>query len=205
MATLKVVSDQIEQWPIENLKPYNKNPKLHPQEQIDKICKSIRNFGFINPVIVHDELGIVAGHGRLHAATKLKLTHIPVVKVDHLSVDDAKAYLLADNKLGEGYGYDEDLLAEIMAELNSTAYDLSLTGFSDKEISSLLDDAFDVDNDESIKITEVKEEKDVFIIFDKFKFSIKQDRFKKWMTNFAGSNPDDKEFVAREIIKRLGM
>ena len=205
MVKLRAVSEKIELWPIENLKPYDKNPKLHPQEQIDKICKSIRTFGFINPLLVHSDLGIVGGHGRLQAALKLKLSHLPVIMVDHLSIEDATAYLLADNKLGEGYGYDDKLLAEIMTDLDSTAYDLSLTGYSEKEISSIMDDDFDVDGEDEIKVSEVKKDKDVFLSFDKFKFSIKQGRFEKWMSEIGKADPEDKESIAREIIRRLGL
>jgi hypothetical protein len=205
LAGIQVVGDKVEQWLIEKLRPYEKNPKLHPQEQIDKLCKIIRSFGFINPIVVHSELGIIAGHGRLLAAKKLKMTHLPVIVADHLSLEDAKAYLLADNKIGEDYGYDAELIAEIMAELNETAYDLSLTSFSEKEISGFLeDDPFSV-TDDTIKTSKVKEEKEVALVFGKFKFAVKQGRFDRWFSETIKFDSENREAAAREIIKRLGL
>jgi ParB-like chromosome segregation protein Spo0J len=203
LAKIKVVSDKIEMWPIEKLCPYPKNPKLHPPEQIDQLCKDIRAFGFIDPIVVHAEVGIIAGHGRLLAAKKLKMEELPVIVADHLSIEDAKAYLLADNKISEGYGYDNKLIAEIMAELNETAYDLSLTAFSEKEISAFLDPISVTDD--TIKVSEIKEEKEVALVFGKFKFAVKQARFDKWFSESLKFDSENREAAAREIIKRLGL
>ena len=204
MAQIRATSEKIEQWPIEKLRPYDKNPKLHPQEQIDKICKSIRSFGFINPIIVHTDHGIIAGHGRLAAAKKIKLLVVPVILADHLSIDEVKAYLLADNKIGEGYGYDDALLTKIIEELDATAFDLSLTGFSDKELSNMLNPALETTEDE-LNVSEVKDEKQVPIIFGKLKFTVKQDKYSTWMNEISGSGDKDNDLVVREIIRRLGI
>ncbi len=130
--------EKIELWAIEDLKPYDKNPKTHPPEQIEKIKQSIISFGFNDPIGVHKKFGIVAGHGRLAAARELDMQQVPVVVLEHLTVHQAKAFLIADNKANEGAPWDYKLLAEVMKELAAAEVDLGNTGFDEKEIANLL-------------------------------------------------------------------
>lgn len=131
---------RIEVWPVDRLRPYARNARTHSPEQIAKIAASIAEFGFTNPILVDSEDGIIAGHGRLAAAQSLGLTEVPVIPLDHLTDAQRRALVIADNKLAELAGWDQDLLAEELAALQDDDFDLSLIGFSDEELADLLPD-----------------------------------------------------------------
>ncbi|MBU8913303.1 MAG: site-specific DNA-methyltransferase [Spirochaetales bacterium] len=133
------MASRIEMWQLDKLRPYDGNARTHSPEQVDQIAASIVEFGFNNPVLVDSSDGIVAGHGRLLAARKLGMPHVPVVVLDHLSDAQKRAYVIADNKLAEQAGWDNDLLKEELTALQADDFDLSLVGFSDEELSGLLD------------------------------------------------------------------
>jgi ParB/RepB/Spo0J family partition protein len=125
-------------WSVEKLVPYANNPRTHSDAQIAQIAESIEEFGFTNPILVDTKAGILAGHGRLRAAQKLGLAKVPVLVLDHLTETQKRAYLLADNRLAENAGWDEELLAAELEALKLEEYDLALTGFSEKELDELL-------------------------------------------------------------------
>ncbi len=125
---------------IEKLVPYVNNQKKHPVEQIEKIAGSIKEFGFINPIIVDKDNVIIAGHGRFEAAKKIGLSEVPVLRAEHLTPEQVKAYRIADNKLAELALWDEELLAVDLSELESINYDLEILGFEPEEIDSILDE-----------------------------------------------------------------
>ena len=131
---------RIEIWPTDRLVPYGKNARTHSAEQIAQIAASIVEFGFVNPVLVDTNAGIIAGHGRLLAARKLGLPEVPVVVLDHLSETQRRAYIIADNKLAINAGWDEQILASELRELEREGTDLALIGFSDEELEALLED-----------------------------------------------------------------
>src|SRR6478609_5858783 len=139
MASL-AMAQRIELWPIEKLVPYNRNPRTHSEAQVAQIAASIVEFGFNCPILVDTESGIIAGHGRLAAAQKLRLEQVPVIVLDHLSPSQRRAYLLADNKLAELAGWDETLLRAELLELETEGFDLDVIGFSDEELAELLAD-----------------------------------------------------------------
>ena len=118
--------------------PYARNARTHSEAQVALIAGSIREFGFTNPVLVDGENGIIAGHGRLLAARKLGLDQVPVIELAHLSAAQKRAYVLADNKLAERAGWDEELLALEVGELAELGVDLSSLGFEAGEIDALL-------------------------------------------------------------------
>src|SRR3970040_1327174 len=124
---------QVQLWPIGRLVPYARNPRTHSEEQVLQIAASIAEFGFTNPILVDSKAGILAGHGRLLAARKLGLTEVPVIVLDHLSETQKRAFIIADNRLALGGGWDEELLAAELAELEREGYDVELTGFSNAE------------------------------------------------------------------------
>jgi len=132
------MAQRIELWPIEKLVPYTRNPRTHSEAQIAQIAASIVEFGFNCPILVDTDSGIVAGHGRLAAAKKLKLEQVPVIVLDHLTPAQRRAYLLADNKLAELAGWDEDLLRLELQALERAGFDLDVVGFSDEELAELL-------------------------------------------------------------------
>ena len=112
---------KVEQRPISSLRPYARNPRTHAPAQIDKLARAITEFGWTNPVLVDEAGGVLAGHGRLLAAERLGLTEVPVIRLDHLSEAQKRAYILADNQLALLAGWDEELLAFELGELQSLA------------------------------------------------------------------------------------
>ena len=121
-----------------DLIPYARNTRTHSDEQVNQIVSSIKEFGFTNPVLIDKESMIIAGHGRVMAANKLKLSKVPTICLDHLTEAQKKAYIIADNRLALNAGWDEDMLKVELEELNDLEFDISLLGFEDNEIESLL-------------------------------------------------------------------
>ena len=136
--TLSFAPERIEQWPLERLKPYARNAKTHGADQVAKIAASMAKFGWTNPVLVGSDGEVIAGHGRILAATELGLTDAPVIVLDHLTEEERQAYRISDNKLTELGAWDEALLAAELQALAADDFDLSLTGFSDAELDQLL-------------------------------------------------------------------
>ena len=126
--------------PVSDLVPYARNSRTHSPQQVDKIAASIREFGFLNPVIVDAQNGIVAGHGRVLAAQKLGLSTLPCIEASHLTEAQRKAYVLADNRLALDAGWDNELLRIELQELQSDGFNLELTGFNLDEIAGFLVD-----------------------------------------------------------------
>src|ERR1700686_1170607 len=138
------------------LKPRARNPRTHTKKQIQQIAASIREFGFISPVLIDGTDGIIAGHGRVEAAKLLGMNDIPTVHVDHLTPAQVRAYVIADNKLAENAGWDRALLAlelqELSVELN---FDVTVTGFETAEIDLLIQDHNQGTPDEADEVPEV--------------------------------------------------
>ena len=122
---------------VADLIPYARNSRTHSEEQITQIAASIKEFGFLNPVIVDGENGIIAGHGRVMAAKKLGMTEVPCVEASHLTDAQRRAYIIADNKLALNAGWDDEMLRVEFDELAEAGFDLDLTGFSLDEIGAL--------------------------------------------------------------------
>ena len=142
------MAQKIELWNLERLIPYEKNAREHSTEQIAQIAASIVEFGFLNPILVDSNDGIVAGHGRLSAAKELALDVVPVVVLDHLTENQKKAYVLVDNKLAENATWNEDLLAEEIIKLNLQDFDLNILGWTDEELEALQQDGWASDIDD---------------------------------------------------------
>ena len=128
----------IEHLPTASLKPHAANSRTHDSKQIQSIIKSIREFGFCNPVLVDGNGGIIAGHGRVMAAVVMKLKTVPCLRLTHLTPLQRKAYVIADNKIALGSAWDEDQLATVMQELSKSAFDLEALGFGKEELDELL-------------------------------------------------------------------
>ena len=131
--------------PTDKLIPYVNNARTHSKEQITKLRSSLREFGFINPVIIDRDFNVIAGHGRIEAAKAEGITEVPCVYVDHLTEAQKKAYILADNRMALDAGWDEELLAVELSELQDLGYDLAMTGFDEKELADLFSDKTDSD------------------------------------------------------------
>lgn len=145
-------TERFEKVNIDRLVPYARNARTHSKEQILQLRSSLREFGFVNPIIVDKELNIIAGHGRVLAAKAEGLSEVPCVFAEHLSETQKRAYILADNRLALNAGWDEELLALEFGELKDLGFDLELTGFGVDEIEKLFaadsgevqDDDFDL-------------------------------------------------------------
>ena len=136
--TLSFAPDAIETWPMSRLQPYAKNAKAHGADQVAKIAASMAEFGWTVPCLVAEDGGLIAGHGRVLAATQLGLTEAPVIVLGHLTEAQRRAYRIADNKLTELGTWDEALLSAELNDLLAEDFDLSLVGFSDGELDKLL-------------------------------------------------------------------
>lgn len=136
--TLSFAPDAIERWPLDRLQPYAANAKIHGDEQVAKIAASMAEFGWTVPVLVSGDGEVIAGHGRILAATQLGLTEVPVIVLDHMSEAQRRAYRIADNQLTALGTWDEALLSTELRGLLSEDYDLSLIGFEDGELDRLL-------------------------------------------------------------------
>ncbi|HNQ22472.1 MAG TPA: ParB N-terminal domain-containing protein [Phycisphaerae bacterium] len=142
----------IEQWDIDRIKPYEKNPRRN-DKAVQAVADSIREFGFRQPIVVDGDGVIVVGHTRYKAALKLGLKTVPVHVAADLTPQQARAYRLADNRTAENAEWDVDLLPIELGELRDEGFDLKLVGFSDKELAEYLRE-FDTDLDDGDAVTE---------------------------------------------------
>jgi ParB-like chromosome segregation protein Spo0J len=133
---------------IDKLIPYVNNARTHSPEQINKLRSSLREFGFVNPVIIDKEFNIIAGHGRIMAARAEGIKEVPCVLADYLTEAQKKAYILADNRMTMDAGWDEEMLKVELEALEGESFDLSLTGFDEKELSDLFKEEHDVEDDD---------------------------------------------------------
>ncbi|MEM7670530.1 MAG: ParB N-terminal domain-containing protein, partial [Pseudomonadota bacterium] len=131
---------EVKEVAISDLKPYPNNPRTHSNAQLRQIADSIQRFGWTNPVLIDGDGGVIAGHGRIEAAKRLELSHVPVLRFDHMNEAEKRAYIIADNKLAENAGWDSQLLQEELEGILDidTDFDLELTGFDMGELDILL-------------------------------------------------------------------
>jgi ParB-like chromosome segregation protein Spo0J len=133
-----VIVGQIEPHPIDQLIPYASNARIHSEAQIEQIAQSIREFGFVNPILVGIDHIIIAGHARLLAARKLGMSVVPVIVLAHLSETQRRALVIADNQLALNAGWNDETLRAQLAALNQQEFDLKVLGFDDRELERLL-------------------------------------------------------------------
>jgi DNA modification methylase len=128
----------VEYRPLAALIPYARNPRTHSDAQVAEIAASIREFGWTNPILIDDDDGVIAGHGRILAALQLGMAQVPVIELAGLSEVQKRALIIADNKLALNAGWDTELLTLELGELEALGFDLSLTGFGNEELAGLL-------------------------------------------------------------------
>src|SRR3954463_2819423 len=126
-------ADKVERWPVERLIPYARNARTHSPAQVDQIAASIKEWGWTNPILVGEDNTLIAGHGRVLAARKLRISEVPVMVAIGWTEAQKKAYAIADNKLALNAGWDEALLGLELGELEVLGFDLDLIGFSETE------------------------------------------------------------------------
>lgn len=142
---------------VDKLVPYANNARTHSPEQINKLRSSLREFGFINPVIIDRDYGVIAGHGRIEAAKAEGIKEVPCVFADHLTEAQKKAYIIADNRMALDAGWDEELLRVEIEALQGEDFDLALTGFDEKELSDLFGTDDDKAEDDDFDLSEALE------------------------------------------------
>ena len=161
-------TSEMQMVPIGKLIPYVNNARTHSEDQITKLRSSLREFGFINPILIDRDYNVIAGHGRLTAAKAENFDEVPCVYVDHLTEAQKKAYILADNRMAEDAGWDEEMLRIEIEALKEQAFDLSLTGFDEDEIAGFFDDEEaqddNFDEDKALEAPAFVEPGDVWII-----------------------------------------
>ncbi|MBF0714959.1 site-specific DNA-methyltransferase [Gemelliphila palaticanis] len=133
---------------INELIPYINNARTHSEKQIAQVAASIKEFGFLSPIVISEDNTILCGHGRFYAAQKLGLNKVPCIKENYLTEAQKKAYIIADNKLALNAGWDNELLTIELSELQGSDFDLDLLGFDDKELSKLFDDEKEIQEDD---------------------------------------------------------
>lgn len=131
------IPQKIEELDVSILVPYAQNSRTHSNEQIDQISNSIREFGFTNPILIDESGGIIAGHGRVMAAKSMGLKKVPCLRLVHLSENQKRAYVIADNKLALNAGWDDAVLKLELQALMDDGFDLGLTGFSFDEFKDI--------------------------------------------------------------------
>src|SRR5271165_3878003 len=131
---------QVQVWAIDRLLPYIRNARTHTDQQVAQVAASIREFGWTNPILVAADGTIIAGHARLAAARKLRMTEVPVIVLDHLTPTQRRALVLADNRLTLSAGWEEEMLRVELQSLEEDGFDLDLVGFTDEEVEELLRD-----------------------------------------------------------------
>ena len=142
----------IEQIPLKKLTLYARNSRVHSEIQISQLASSIKEFGFTNPVLITDECDIIAGHGRVLAATKLGLDEVPCIRLSHLTEYQRRAYVIADNQLALNATWNFDMLSVEIDELNDGKYDISKIGFSTTELAEIIGSPNEIDVNEDEKL-----------------------------------------------------
>ncbi len=127
----------VEYVDINLIKPFEKNPRTHTKEQVQQIVTSMMKFGWVNPILVDENYEIIAGHGRLLAGQELGYEKVPVLQLKHLTKDERLALLIADNKIADNAGWNDELLQQAMEDLNKGNFDLEALGFSNKELEKI--------------------------------------------------------------------
>ena len=144
---------KVQEVALNKLKPYEQNAKIHGQEQIEKLKASIEEFGFLTPCLIDAEYNLIAGHGRVMAAKQLGMEKVPCVFIEGLTEAQRRAYILADNRLGELGEWDMDIVFDELFELDNMDFDVALTGFDLPE-ESFDSPAEDYDGDDEYEDVE---------------------------------------------------
>lgn len=150
-------ADKVEKWDITRLTPYARNSRTHSDEQIGQIAASIKEWGWTTPVLVDEDGSIIAGHGRTLAAQRLKMTEVPVMVAKGWSDAKKRAYVIADNRLAENSGWNNEMLALELAELDVAGFNLELTGFTGDDLTKAMfgDKALNIEPDSSAQEIDV--------------------------------------------------
>ncbi len=196
---------KIEMLPLDKILPYARNPRINAHA-IDKVAASLKEFGFRQPIVVDSEMVIIVGHVRYEASRRLELKKVPVHIAEGLTREQVKAYRIADNRVGEESEWDNALLELEISELDSLEFDNSLLGFEDNELAEIgramqeeLEDGFDSEGEKEI------EEANTRATIGAYNFIIPRERYLTWIEEIKQQVGFDKESIAAELQRRLGL
>lgn len=201
--TTLAMAKRLEMWPIDRLVPYARNARTHSALQLAQLRASIAEYGFTNPILVDGKDGVIAGHGRLEAAKDMGLTHVPVVVLDHLTPEQRRQYVIADNKLALNAGWDEDLLQQELMAMSAMDFDMSLLGFSEQELETLLGND---DLDDGVDATDGKdqlEDADTQVVVGSYRFPLERETYMSWRDAIREQVGFEEEDIEAEIRRRL--
>lgn len=195
---------QIEYISLLQIAPYSRNARTHSEEQVSQIAESIREFGFTNPILIDQHNELIAGHGRLEAAKIVGLETVPAVRLADLTEQQVKALRIVDNQLALNAGWDLDLLAAEIVELEADDFNLDLLGFDDDFLAGLLPDQMEIDPERDQTEPDMNESQEkVSIILGPYEINIDRSEWDKWEASVRAKVGFDKSDVISEIKKRL--
>lgn len=199
----RVVAQKVELWSVDDLVPYARNAKKHPQEQILQLAASIREFGFTVPVLAAEDGTIIAGHGRVLAAKEIGLTQVPVIVARDWTEEQRRAYTLADNRLSENGEWDEELLKIELGDLNVDGFNLDLLGFTGEELELALKaadlaDGFEDEDEPTITGT-------TRLRVGPYTIPVANEKFHAWQAEVRAAVGDTRAAIEAEILERLGL
>jgi hypothetical protein len=202
---MKIVN-RIEMFPIGELKPIERNPNVHPEEQIQKFIAGINEYGFLVPLLVNDAREIIAGEGRFLAAQRIGLTEIPGIVVDHLTSTQVKAFRIFDKKLCET-PWNTGLLTELLAEIEGDGGNMDALGFNEGELSRMLDELVNPgqlqDGCGSSPTRIEVDEADTQATIGEYRFVIPREKYLFWIEELRQTVGFDKQSVIDELRRRL--
>ena len=187
---------QVEQLKVGDLIPYVNNSRTHSDEQVMQVASSIKEFGFTNPILIDDDGGIIAGHGRLMAAKKLGLVEVPCIRLGHLTEAQKKAYVIVDNKLALNAGWNNETLKIEIEALQELDFNIDLIGFNFDELEALINP-----NDGIVDFSEKNKELDLDNFNDEMqmKFNFAKDQYDFISERLSNIN-DSKEIALLSIL-----
>ena len=187
---------QVEQLKVGDLIPYVNNSRTHSDEQVMQVASSIKEFGFTNPILIDDDGGIIAGHGRLMAAKKLGLVEVPCIRLGHLTEAQKKAYVIVDNKLALNAGWNNEALKIEIEALQELDFNIDLIGFNFDELEALINP-----NDGIVDFSEKNKELDLDNFNDEMqmKFNFAKDQYDFISERLSNIN-DSKEIALLSIL-----
>ena len=193
------------------LSAHPRNSRTHSPEQVDQIATSIGTFGFTNPILIDEQGVIIAGHGRLQAATLLGLQEVPCITLTGLSEAQRRAYMIADNKIALNAGWDTEMLAIELEELGELGIDTGDLGFTDEELKRLNEGIAMDDEGEGNDGVFAKEGKDTLekastmVVVGEYRVTLTRDQYKAWLEQIRQTAGFEDAQVKAEIMKRLGL
>ncbi len=194
---------KVEYLSTAKLIPYARNAKLHSPEQVSAVAASIKEFGFVNPVLVDVADGIIAGHCRVMAAQKLALETVPCIRLAHLSDVQRRAYILADNRLSEiGGGWDFETLKVELEELKLEDIDVALTGWDDAALAAL-SDAFQGEPQGGDDEQGEEEKANTVVVIGQYRMEIPRKKYMDWLEEIRQAVGFDDPAIEKEILRRL--